>query len=152
MYGPFGGYSLWPSKDAQLGLNWGCVGGCLATQMPCNSNHSLPISAYNSTKSLPRSVLFTVMWKQKLNTGVGSVLCKNVLCLKLGALGWGWCTDLLIITVSYDEHEGWYAYLKILGTSLFRLSWYEKLHTCSAQNSAQWVLLSMVMMETRLSA
>ena len=27
------------------------------------------------------------------------MLCKNTLCFKLCGLGWGWCTNLLIITV-----------------------------------------------------
>jgi len=34
------------------------------------------------------------------------VLCKNALCPKLGGLGWGWSTDLLIITVLWLEVQG----------------------------------------------
>jgi len=83
------------------GFKLGLWEGCSATQMPCESNHSLPISSsgYHSTKSLSRSNFLTVMWKNKLNMVVGRVLCKNTLCLKLGGVGWGWYTDFLIITV-----------------------------------------------------
>ena len=38
---------------------------------------SLPISAYNSTKSSPRSHFLVAMLKEKPNAGVGRVLCKN---------------------------------------------------------------------------
>jgi len=48
-------------QRCSIGFKSGLSGGCSATQMACDSNHSLPISAYNSTKSLLSSYLLTVM-------------------------------------------------------------------------------------------
>jgi len=52
-------------QRCSIGFKSAVCEGCSATQIPCNSNHSLPISAYNSTKSLREVTFFDSDVKEK---------------------------------------------------------------------------------------